>query len=97
MLTKQAVAVWGSDPPGAFRSAEVGDEARATTATLPVVDEASGAGRVAGWTVLHERGTPTVAVAVVDLATGERTVATGEPTTELEVGETVRVEGQSLR
>ncbi len=63
---------------------------------MPVVDEADGPGRVAGWTVVHERGTPTATVALVDLHTGARTVATGGPT-ELEVGATVRVEGQALR
>jgi acetyl-CoA C-acetyltransferase len=96
MLTKQAVAVWASDPPGAFRSAEVGDRALAATATVPVVDETSGSGRVAGWTTLHERGTPTATVALVDLPTGARTVATGEPT-ELQVGQTVQVTGHEIR
>jgi acetyl-CoA C-acetyltransferase len=96
MLTKQAVAVWASTPPPAFRSAEVGEEVRRSTPTCAVVDEASGEGRVAAWTVLHERGTPTVVVALGDLPGGARTVATGGPT-ELAVGEVVRVEGQSLR
>jgi acetyl-CoA C-acetyltransferase len=96
MLTKQAVAVWSSDPPAAFRTAEVGEEALAATATVPVVDEAHGEGRVVGGTVLHERGVPTAAVALVDLPDGTRTVATGAPA-ELPVGATVRVEGQSLR
>lgn len=96
MLTKQAVAVWSSEPPPAFRSAEVGEEARRATPTCTVVEQATGEGRVAAWTVLHERGTPTAAVALVDLPGGGRTVATGEPT-ELAVGDAVRVEGQSLR
>jgi acetyl-CoA C-acetyltransferase len=96
MLTKQAAAVWSSAPPAAFRSAEVGEEARRATPTVDVVDHAEGEGRVASWTVLHERGTPTATVAVVDLPGGARTIATGEPT-ELAVGDAVRVEGQSLR
>jgi acetyl-CoA C-acetyltransferase len=96
MLTKQAVAVWSSDPPPAFRAAEVGDEVRAATPTCPVVDEADGEGRVVAATVVHERGTPTAAVVLVDLASGERTVATGDPV-EHEVGSTVRVAGQSVR
>ena len=96
MLTKQAVAVWSSAPPTAFRSVEVGGEARAATPTVEVVDGADGEARVAGWTVVHERGAPTATVALVDLPGGARTVATGEPT-ELAVGSTVRVEGQSLR
>jgi hypothetical protein len=37
---------------------------------------------VVGWTTLHERGTPTATLEVVDLPGGRRTV---------------RVEGQSLR
>jgi acetyl-CoA C-acetyltransferase len=96
MLTKQAVAVWSSDPPAAFRAAEVGEEVRAVTPTCPVVDEADGEGRVVAATVVHERGTPTAAVVLVDLASGGRTVATGDPV-EHEVGSTVRVAGQSLR
>jgi acetyl-CoA C-acetyltransferase len=96
MLTKQAVALWSSGPPPAFRSAEVGEEARRATPVVDVVDEAHAEGRVAGWTTLHERGTPTATVAVVDLPGGARTVATGEPR-DLAVGDAVRVEGQSLR
>ena len=96
MLTKQAVAVWSGDPPAAFRSAEVGEETRAGTPVVEVVDEAGGDGVVAGWTTLHERGTPTATVAVVDLPGGTRTIATGEPR-HLAVGDAVRVEGQSLR
>jgi acetyl-CoA C-acetyltransferase len=82
MLTKQAVAVWSSTPPAAFRSAEVGDDTHRATPTVEVVDEADGEGRVVGWTTLHERGTPTATLEVVDLPGGRRTV---------------RVEGQSLR
>lgn len=96
MLTKQAVAVWSSDPPGGFRAAEVGEEVLAATPTCPVVDEADGQGRVVAATVVHERGTPTAAVVLVDLASGGRTVATGDPV-EHEVGSAVRVRGQSLR
>jgi acetyl-CoA C-acetyltransferase len=96
MLTKQAVAVWSSDPPDVFSAAEVGEEVRAATPTCPVVDEADGEGRVVAATVLHEQGTPTAAIVLVDLASGERTVVTGDPV-EHEVGATVRVDGQSLR
>jgi acetyl-CoA C-acetyltransferase len=96
MLTKQAVALWSGAPPRAFRSAEVGEEVRRATPVVEVADEASGDGRVAAWTTLHERGTPTATVAVVDLPGGTRTVATGEPR-DLAVGDAVRVEGQSLR
>ena len=96
MLTKQGVAVWSSDPPAGFRAAEVGEEVLAATPTCPVVEEGDGEGRVVAATVVHERGTPTAAVVLVDLASGERTVATGDPV-EHEVRATVRVEGQSLR
>jgi len=96
MLTKQAVAVWSSTPPPAFRSAEVGEEARRATPTVDVVGEADGEGQVAAWTVLHERGVPTAMVALVDLAGGGRTIATGEPGGAA-VGQVVRVAGQSLR
>jgi acetyl-CoA C-acetyltransferase len=96
MLTKQAVALWSGAPRRAFRSAEVGEEVRRATPVVEVADEASGDGRVAAWTTLHERGTPTATVAVVDLPGGTRTVATGEPR-DLAVGDAVRVEGQSLR
>jgi len=61
-----------------------------------VVEEAHGEGRVAAWTVLHERGTPTATVALVDLPGRRRTVATGEPAA-LAVGDAVRVEGSEIR
>ena len=92
MLTKQAVAVWSSEPPAAFRSAEVGDEVLAATATCPVVDEPDGMGRVAGWTVVHEGAVPALAVVLVDLPSGARTVATAPPDAP-EVGAPVRVRG----
>ena len=95
MLTKQGVAVWSGRPPFAFRSAEVGEETRRHTPLVEVVDEADGEGVVAGWTTLHERGTPTATVAVVDLPGGARTIATGEPR-DLAVGDRVQVGGQSL-
>jgi len=92
MLTKQAVAVWSSEPPDAFRSAEVGDEVLAATATCPVVDEPDGLGRVAGWTVVHEGAVPALAVVLVDLPSGARTVVSAPPDAP-EVGASVRVRG----
>ena len=41
-----------------------------------MVGDRTGTGRVAAYTVLHERGTPRRGVALVDFADGTRTLAT---------------------
>jgi acetyl-CoA C-acetyltransferase len=76
MLTKPAIALWSTDP-GAdgFAAIDVTDEARAAIATRPVDAAATGSGTVVAHTVVHERGRPVRTVAIVELASGARTVA----------------------
>jgi acetyl-CoA C-acetyltransferase len=76
MLTKPAVALWSTDPgPGGFEAADVTDTARAAIVTRPVDPAATGSGTIVGHTVVHERGVPARSVAIIDLASGVRTVA----------------------
>ena len=82
MLTKPAVALWSTDPHDdtlasgpPLRSFDVTDEALAAIATCPVDATATGPGRIVAHTVIHDRGEPSRAVAVVQLDRGVRTVA----------------------
>lgn len=76
-LTKQGFGLWSTQPaPDGFQWADLTDAVARATAAKPVVSEASGDGRVAGFTVLHERGEPSSGVAIVDLAGGQRAVVT---------------------
>ena len=76
MLTKPAVALWSTDPgPRPFAPVDVTRAATAAIATRPVDPTATGAGRIVGHTVVHERGVPARSVAIVELADGVRTVA----------------------
>ncbi len=76
MITKHGASVWSTEPPPRpFQAHDVSPQARAATAVVPVDPEATGPGRVAGWTVIAEGGEPVRAVAVIDAASGARTVA----------------------
>jgi acetyl-CoA C-acetyltransferase len=75
LLTKPGASLWSTDEPAErFRAVDVTDVARANTATIEVLPDASGPGSIAGTTVLYEDGAPDRAVAIVDVA-GGRTVA----------------------
>jgi acetyl-CoA C-acetyltransferase len=81
VLTKQAFALWSTDPPqhGFLRrdvSAEVAD--MPTAQPLPVVHGYSGEAVVAGCTVVHARGARPVAVALLDTPAGERALAVSD-------------------
>ena len=76
ILTKQAFALWSSEPSGgAFVRRDVTDEVAAASAELPVIENYTGGGRIAACTVLHERGTQPQAVALVDTDDGARALA----------------------
>ncbi len=69
--------VVGDSPPGRrFSYDDVAAEVAAATEAVQVVGDRTGAGRVAAYTVLHERGMPRRGVALVDFADGTRTLAT---------------------
>jgi acetyl-CoA C-acetyltransferase len=99
IVTKFAGAVWSCQPPTEQVTLDdVSDEARAGTALVPVDVDYAGEATVAGFTVVHERGAATAAVAVVQTPDGARDVVTS---TDLElaaamardewIGRTVRV------
>ena len=77
MVTKQGVSLWASHAPQRrFTYDDVAADVAAATETVDVDGDRTGTGRVAGYTVLHERGTPRRGVALVDFADGTRTLAT---------------------
>ncbi len=77
MVTKQGVALWSTTPPrGGFGFADVTAEARAQTATRPLVAKHDGPATVASYTVVYADEAPAFGVTVCDLPDGSRTVAT---------------------
>ena len=75
LLTKNAAAVWSSEPPaGGFRTADVSAEAEAATAMRPIEHDLSGPGTIAGYTVTYDGSEPSMAIAVVEVG-NVRTVA----------------------
>ena len=79
ILTKQAFALWSSEPPGAgFVNRDVTAEVAAAAAELPVVENYTGGGRIAGCTVLHARGEQPRAVVLIDTDDGARALAVSD-------------------
>ena len=99
ILTKQAFALWSTEPPShGFQRRDVTAEAGALAAELPVVFDYSGGGKVAGYTVLYARGEDPRAVALIDTDGGARALVVsfdGETIAEMEreewVGRSVHV------
>ena len=79
ILTKQAFALWSSEPPSAsFVRRDVTAEVAEEAAELPVVENYTGSGRIAGCTVLHSRGEQPRAVALIDTGDGARALAVSD-------------------
>ena len=79
ILTKQAFALWSTEPPrDCFISRDVTREVAAATAEVPVVENYTGGGRIAGCTVLHARGEEPRAVALIDTDNGARALAVSD-------------------
>ena len=79
ILTKQAFALWSSEPAKMnFVRRDVTAEVAAAAAELPVVEEYTGSGRIAGCTVLHARGEQPQAVALIDTDDGARALAVSD-------------------
>ena len=79
ILTKQAVALWSSEPPSAgFVNRDVTAEVAAAAAERPVIEDYTGGGRIAGCTVLHARGEQPRAVVLIDTDNGARALAVSE-------------------
>ena len=79
MLTKQGVSVWSTLPPErGFQFADLSAEAERATPAVALVEAARGEARVASYTVVYLGDEPALAVALCDLPTGERAIATSE-------------------
>ena len=78
-LTKQGFGLWSAAPPeGGFHAADLTDQVARAAPARPVALDAEEPGRVAGYTVLHDRGKAPRGVAILDLDDGRRAVATTE-------------------
>ncbi len=76
MITKSGAALWSTEPPaGPFAARDVSASVLAATPTRRVDPAAVGAATIVGATVVHDRGEPWRAVAVVATRDGRRTVA----------------------
>lgn len=76
ILTKQAFALWSTTPaPAGFRRQDVSSETAASATEVPVVEDYTGDGTVAGCTVLYERGAEPRAVVLLDTNSGARAFA----------------------
>ena len=68
VLTKQGFGLWSREPSrNGFASRDVTDEVARTMATKHVVESATGDARIAGYTVVYERGKVPRGVAIVDV------------------------------
>jgi acetyl-CoA C-acetyltransferase len=74
MLTKPGASLWSTDPPTAFRSTDVTDEAKSRTEVLDLLPDATGPATIVAATVVFAGAEPSRAVAVLDVD-GGRTVA----------------------
>ncbi len=85
MLTKQACALWSATPgAGGWACADVTEQVSRESEVCELVEDYSGSGTVAGYTVLFKGLDPWRAVAVFDLPDGSRTVAFSEAPRALE-------------
>lgn len=78
VLTKQGFGLWSMQRSSRFVLADVSDQVERETETMEVLDNYSGPARVAGCTVLHERGQALRAVVLADTPQGQRAMATSE-------------------
>lgn len=76
ILTKQAFALWSTQPPAAgFVRRDVTAAVAAAMTARPVVETYTGDGTIVGCTVLHARGEVSRAVALIDTDGGARALA----------------------
>ena len=79
IMTKQAFALWATEPPAnGFARRDVTAEAAAASAEVPVELDYTGSGRIAGYTVVHDRRAPPKAIALIDTSAGTRALVTSE-------------------
>lgn len=76
LMTKQGLGLWSTAPPELpFQSVDVTAAVSAANPPLRVLSAYGGVARVAGYTVLYERGQRQRAVAMLDTPAGERVIA----------------------
>lgn len=76
VLNKVGFGLWGREPgPAPFCTFDVSPGVAAETPTRPVVEKFDGAGRVAGYTVVHEPDAAARALVLADTGAGTRTLA----------------------
>lgn len=79
MLTKVAGALWRAGPPRSpFRNLDVSERDAALTEVCPLDPDLTGDARVVAATVVHERGEPARALAIVEAADGRRSAVVAE-------------------
>lgn len=79
LVTKQACALWSTQPPAdGWAWDDVSEDVRRDTRVCELVADYAGEARVAGYTVLYQGMDPWRAVAVFDLPGQQRTVAYSE-------------------
>lgn len=79
VVTKQGFGIWGADPnPNGYQFVDVTEAVVAATDQREVISDYVGSGRVAGYTVLHNRGGFHRGIVVVDLPGGKRSIACTE-------------------
>ena len=79
ILTKQAFALWSTEPPRkGFVRSDVTAKVAAASIEIAVVENYSGGGRIVGCTVLHARGEAPKAVALIDTDDGKRALAVSD-------------------
>lgn len=79
ILTKQGASVWSTRPPEAgFQFADLSAEAERATPPVALAEASRGDARIASYTVLYRGDEPVRAVALCDLPTGQRAIATSE-------------------
>ncbi len=79
VVTKQGFGVWSTRPNAAgYGFADVTNEVERMVGRKPVHEQYEGAARVAGYTVLHNRGQPPRAIVVADTPEDARVVARSE-------------------
>lgn len=83
MLTKYGLGSWSASPPAhGFRAEDVTAEVAARTTTVAVDPSFVGDATIVTVTVAHDKGEPTVTIALADTAAGTRAVATStDPST----------------
>jgi len=98
VLTKQAFGLWSREPaPDGFVLRDVSDDVARAVRILPILDAAIGSATIAGYTVLHERGSPPKGVAVVDAESGGRAVVQTEDPALIARMESVELCGAAVR